>query len=252
MKREKAVVVADEYAHMEADILGVLGSFDEFGSILQQERNTIRRGQLNGLDITVKSYRKPNWFQGLVYRFLRPSKAKRSFLYATVLGNKGIGTAKPIAYIECYQGLGLTASYFVSEYVEHDFTIREVLRKEVDDKDSIIESFVAFTLKLHENEVVHLDHSPGNTLIKRDNGDYVFSIIDINRMKFSALNLSERLNNFVRLTNDKEDLERFASIYAKLTGSSLSMCLDKMRVLSAKRIQKVERKRRLKRLLKKN
>lgn len=250
MTETTRVIIAPQYQHLEAAIHETLANFDQFGKILQQERNTIRRGMLEDIDVTIKSFKKPTWIQGIIYGLFRPSKAKRSYEYATNLINKGIGTAKPIAYIEHYNGKALSHSFFISHFIEHDFTIREVLDDKIDDKQAIMESFVSFTATLHNNEVLHLDHSPGNTLIRKTDKEYHFSIIDINRMQFKELDLNERLNNFVRLTDKLEYLELFADTYARIENQDAKYCKQKMKEFMQIRERKVQRKKALKKLVK--
>ena len=163
---------------------------------------------------------------------------------------KSIGTAKAIAYIECYNGKRLSNSYFISHYVEHDFTIREVLKNQMDNKAVIFKGFVEFTFNLHNNDVLHLDHSPGNTLIKQTSNGYSYAIIDINRMHFKKLSVHERLKNFVRLTTDTSELSELISLYTDLTGENKHQCITYVKQLAKKRFRAVQRKKRLKKLLK--
>jgi hypothetical protein len=251
LKKRSTIVFAPQFKTLEHEVLKTIENFDEFGTILQQERNTIRRGNVGDEDITIKSFREPLWIQALIYGLFRPSKARRSFLYAEELEKRGIGTATPIAYVEHYNGPLLKSSYFVSRYIEHDFTIREVLNDKISPKDVVMQAFVEFTLKLHNNEVNHLDHSPGNTLIRKVEDEYQFSIIDINRMKFEKMDLRACMKNFVRLSRNWGDLGFFARSYAALTGNDVSVCESLMRSLMLARTKKVERKKRLKKMLKK-
>jgi len=249
LNTQETLVLTPEYEHLKSELLQTIKQFDQFGHVLQQERNTIRRGLIGGVDVTIKSYKKPNFLQGLIYGLLRPSKAKRSFLFARTLIQKFIGTAEPIAYVEHHQGKRLSSSYFVSRYVEHDFTIREVLKNQISDKATIFKGFVEFTLKLHNSNVLHLDHSPGNTLIRKTDNGYEYSIIDINRMRFKTLNLNERLKNFIRLTTHERDLEALIPIYADLINENKEKCLHQVKQLANKRRSAVNRKRKLKALL---
>jgi len=249
-KTEFKLAIAPAYRHLESELFSTLDTFDQFGEALQKGRNTIRRGTVDGLDITIKSFKRPASIQALIYGLFRPSKAKRSYEYAVKLTTKGIGTAEPIAYIEYYNGCRLAESYFISRYIEHDFTIREVLLNKVNDKAKVFQGFVDFTAKLHNSEVLHLDHSPGNTLIQKHDGHYDFSIIDINRMEFKTLNLEERLNNFVRLAANEDDLETLATLYATAENHDAAYCIEQMKAMSRKREKKMQFKRKLKKLIK--
>ena len=80
----------------------------------------------------------------------------------------------------------------------------------------MLNDFVLFTFKLHENGINFLDHSPGNTLVKFHNSSPIFYLIDLNRMKFEKMNFTKRIMNFRRLTNDKEVLKIISKEYARL------------------------------------
>jgi serine/threonine protein kinase len=109
-------------------------------------------------------------------------------------------TPKPIGYIEFYKFGLLDESYFVSEKFDYDFTIREpLLDINFPNKDEILKAFAKFTFELHEAGIFHFDYSPGNILIKKENDNFIFKIVDINRMKFFDLELNDRLKNFSKL-----------------------------------------------------
>ncbi len=64
------------------------------------------------------------------------------------------------------------------------------------DREEIIKKFVAFTYNLHKNCVYHKDYSAGNILVfKNDKNEYDFSLVDINRMEFKAIDLELGLDN---------------------------------------------------------
>ena len=126
-------------------------------------------------------------------------------------------TPKPIGYIEFYKFGLLDESYFVSEKFDYDFTIREpLLDINFPNKNEIFKAFAQFTFDLHENGIYHLDYSPGNILIKKENDNFIFKIVDINRMKFLNMDLEKRAKNFSKLWAKDEDLEFIAKEYAKI------------------------------------
>jgi hypothetical protein len=77
---------------------------------------------------------------------------------------------------------------------------------------------------MHEHEVLHLDFSPGNVLwdIKESEeksggtDDYCFSIVDINRMRFGAVNMEDGCRSFARLWEPKHFMELLIREYARL------------------------------------
>ena len=92
-------------------------------------------------------------------------------------------------------------SFYISEQLDSDLTFRD-LTQNVDypDHENILRAFTRFTNKLHNKGVLFLDHSPGNTLIKKKMDSYDFYLVDLNRMKFGNLSFDARISNFKRLT----------------------------------------------------
>ncbi|WP_369441175.1 hypothetical protein [Algibacter lectus] len=73
---------------------------------------------------------------------------------------------------------------------------------------------------MHEKEIHFLDHSPGNTLIKRNGDTYNFYLVDLNRMNFKTLDFDTRIKNFSRLTIHKSMVEVMSDEYAKCSGEN--------------------------------
>lgn len=189
--------------------------------VAKPARNAIKAFELNGERVTVKRFKVPNAINRLVYRFIRKSKAERSFTYANTLLDLGIGTPQPIAYFEETSAVSFLKSYYVCAYVDADFTFRELINDaSIPDVDQILREFTKFTFQLHENKVLFKDHSPGNTLIKRTPNGIEFYLVDLNRMDFKPLSFEERVHNFIRLTPKEDMVAVMSDEYAKLTGRS--------------------------------
>ena len=92
-----------------------------------QKRNTLKLFTINELTINIKSFRIPNIFNQVAYRFFRKSKAERSFNYALKLKSLGINTPDPIAYYEFTTFLLFKKSYYISKQLECDLTYRELI-----------------------------------------------------------------------------------------------------------------------------
>jgi len=211
-------VVHSKFEHLKTELEKLINNFDEVGEFVTQgERNVIKKVIIDGKTLNIKSFKKPSFFQGLVYQFLRKSKAKRSFEFASKLIEYSINTPYPIAYSEIFS-TGLKKSYYVSEHIDYDFDFRELIHNpKYPNRVEILKQFTAFSFKLHENNVNFLDHSPGNTLIKdRGDGRYDFYLIDLNRMRFEPLSLDERMRNLRRLWLSKTMINIIAAEYAKL------------------------------------
>ena len=220
--------IHSSYQHCQPLINNIETYFYNASDILHAERNEIRIVQFLDEDYVVKSFRIPNIINRFAYRYLRPSKAERSYEYSLLLGAEIC--PEPVAYIEAFQYGLLAHSYFISRHFNYDFTIRPVLDdRGFDDRSKILQEFTTFTYHLHQRGILHRDYSPGNILIKQQESGYEFKIIDVNRMQFKDLNLEDRLTNFARLMVDdatmKIMLDRYADIINKPPNEILAMAI---------------------------
>jgi hypothetical protein len=215
------------------------------------DRNTIKLFDLEGTILNVKSFKVPNIINKFVYRFFRKSKAQRSYEYALKLLDLGIGTPQPIAFYEFPKLLAFDKSYYISAHLDCDYTFRDLTKNfDLPDYENILRAFTRFTYKLHENNVLFLDHSPGNTLIKIVDNGYEFFLVDLNRMQFKPLNYYERIQNFARLTTHKSMIKIMSDEYAKCMDKKANDVYDLMWELTDKFQEKFHRKKRLKKKLK--
>lgn len=222
---------------LQAQLISIEEHFSSRGTLLHNQRNVIKQFVVHDdsltttatdapktINIVVKSFKIPTSIQGWIYAHWRPSKARRSFEYAKTLQSLGINTHRPLAYSETIKKGKLRESYFFSELIDHDFTIRDTLNQGDHADLDIIRQFTAFTYSLHKNNILHLDHSPGNTLVKQHHDGYRFAIVDINRMKFQPVNLYDGLKNFSRLSHNLTILQCIANCYAEYTQADPKLC----------------------------
>ena len=213
------------------------------------QRNIIKLFTVDGAAINIKSFKIPNLINKIAYKYFRKSKARRSFEYATNLLEKGIGTPQPIAFFENYSWLGLKESYYVSEHLQVELTFRELVEiPDYPEHATILRQFTRFSFNLHEKGIEFLDHSPGNTLIKKvSEKQYEFFLVDLNRMNFHAeMDVNMRMKNLSRLTPKKEMIEIMSDEYAKLYNKSFKEVFDTMWYYTCEFQEKYHRKRRLK------
>ncbi|GEQ85844.1 hypothetical protein ULMS_13520 [Patiriisocius marinistellae] len=221
MKVNNNLAINPAYSHLLGELVAVLQDFENQGEyVTKGERNVIKKATIQGVKLNIKKFKTPNFFQSLVYQFLRKSKAKRSFEYANILTKVGIKTPLPIAFLEQFR-FGLKESFYVSEHVEYDLDFRVLNHSpNYPERDEILRQMATFTFKLHENNINFLDHSPGNTLIKKtENNTFNFYLIDLNRMRFELMDLKKRMHNFRRLWLSKKMINVMAPVYAALVGS---------------------------------
>ncbi|QBN20213.1 lipopolysaccharide kinase InaA family protein [Flavobacterium nackdongense] len=239
----------------EREIIEIINNFNANGILFGDgQRNKIKLFELKGKTINIKSFKIPHLINKIAYKYFRKSKARRSFEYATTLLEKGIGTPQPIAYFENYDFIGLKDSYYVSEHLQCDLTYRELVEiPDFPDHETILRQFTQFSFDLHEKGIEFLDHSPGNTLIKKNaEGNYDFFLVDLNRMNFhNSMDFDSRMKNLSHLTPKKEMIAVMSNEYSKLyTTQSEAEIFEKMWFYTNDFQERFARKRRLKKKLK--
>jgi len=234
-----------DFSEFKDFLLHITSYFDtDTSKSIHKARNELKIIPYNNYSTVVKSFKIPHLLNRFIYTFFRDSKAKKSYEYSLKIGDF---TPKPIAYIEFYETGLLHKSYFISEEFAYDFTIREpLLDHNFPDKEAVFKAFASFTYKLHEKGILHKDYSPGNILIKKENGHYIFKIVDINRMEFKTLTENERLQNFDKLWAKDEDLTIIIKEYSKIAGFNEKEALQKALHFSQKLKDFKNMKKRLK------
>jgi hypothetical protein len=237
------------------EVLYFIENFSSTGILFGDgQRNKIKLFELEGKTINIKSFKIPHLINKIAYKYFRKSKARRSFEYATTLLEKGIGTPQPIAYFENQDFIGLKDSYYVSEHLDCDLTFRELVEiPDFPDHENILRQFTRFSFDLHEKGIEFLDHSPGNTLIKKNaEGNYDFFLVDLNRMNFhDSMDFDSRMKNLSHLTPKKEMIALMSNEYSKLyTAQSETKIFEKMWFYTNDFQERFAKKRRLKKKLK--
>lgn len=219
-----------KYSDLEETILSIPELFENSNEVIMKNRNTIKVIETEGLRLNVKSFKVPNIVNRFAYKYVRPSKAKRSFEYANKLLDKGINTPEPVAYLEYSNCLGLTNSYYISIQEDCDYTYRDIIGKDIEEIRDVLVDFTKFTYKIHEAGVYFIDHSPGNTLISEKENGYKYSLVDLNRTKFfnKPLDIELGIKNFYRLGSTPEMVNVMADEYARLRGVDQEMVRNKM------------------------
>ena len=244
-------VIAPYFNKYQTKLDQFISEFDlkgeQFG---ETSRNTIKLFDLNQAKVNVKAFKVPMIINRIIYGNIRKSKARRSFEFAKRLASLGIKSPKPIAYYE-YSTFGLFGkSYYVSEHLACDLTFRELTTDfNYPDHETILRAFTRFTYNLHQSGVNFLDHSPGNTLIVKQDSGYDFYLVDLYRMEFKHISLEERITNFAKLTTHKSLIEVMSDEYAKCTGESVKYIYDIMWKSTCDFQYRYHRKKRIKKRL---
>ena len=238
-----------------SDILNeIFVNFNFKGKILVNgQRNAIKLFEVEGITLNIKSFKRPNLINKIVYRYFRKSKARRSFEFASKLMEMQIGTPQPVAFFENYDFIGLKESYYACQHLENVFEFREIVQNEAfENRDFIIRKFTQFTFEMHEKGIEFLDHSPGNTLIRKNNdGSYSFFLVDLNRMQFhETIDFKTRMKNLSKITHKKDMIEVMSNEYAKLSNGDETTIFETMWGLTADFQYRFHRKKRIKKKLK--
>jgi hypothetical protein len=232
------------------EVLLLIQNFKSSGKLFGDgKRNIIKLFELDGITINIKSFKIPNLINKIAYKYFRKSKARRSFEFAALLLEKGIGTPQPIAYLENHSWIGLKDSYYVSEHLQCDLTYRELVEiPDYPDHENILRQFTRFSYNLHQKGIEFKDHSPGNTLIKKTtDGKYEFFLVDLNRMNFhQTMSFDLRMKNLCRLTPVKEMIAVMSNEYAKISGESEALIFETLWNKTTDFQEKFYRKKRLK------
>lgn len=243
-------VFHNKYQDFKLEIDSFITSFDTSGEGIKDARNTLKLFQLNDELVNIKSFKIPNFVNQIVYKFFRKGKAQRSFEYAEKLKELEIGTPQPIAYYENSSALLFKRSFYVSEQLEYDLTYRELIHDfNYPDHENILRAFTRFTFNLHEKSIHFLDHSPGNTLIRKVKDGYAFFLVDLNRMKFEPMNFEARMKNFARLSKFKNMIEIMSDEYALASREKYTKVHQAMLQSVNEFRDKIDRKKRLKKKL---
>ncbi|MEZ4795893.1 MAG: Kdo domain containing protein [Flavobacteriaceae bacterium] len=246
------LIIHKDFENYRNSLDDIIKNFDTKGITFgNQDRNSLKLFDFNSITINVKSFRIPNLINQIAYKFFRKSKAQRSFEYANKLKKLGIGTPQPIAYYLFEKPLLFSKSYYISQQQDCDLTFRELTTDlNYPDHENILRAFTRFTYGLHEKQVLFLDHSPGNTLIKKEENEYKFFLVDLNRMIFKPLDFNTRIKNFARLTIQESMVKIMSDEYAKCSGENYDQIFNLMWKETQAFQEKYHRKRRLKKRLK--
>ncbi|MGB5654768.1 MAG: lipopolysaccharide kinase, partial [Robiginitalea sp.] len=162
----KTFVVHPDYQTLKLQLQSAIDGFGKNPDFVTRgDRNVIKKVGIDGEYYNIKRFKTPGFLQGLVYQFLRKSKARRSFEYASRLIGLGVNTPFPVCYSEIFSA-GLKESYYISKHLEYNFDFRVLNHNpKWPNRNEILRQVAQFTFNLHENHINFLDHSPGNTLI---------------------------------------------------------------------------------------
>ncbi len=246
-------IVTPSFSSSESKIIKCIQDFSNSGEVfIEGKRNKIKLFKIESDTLNIKAFKVPSFLNSIIYKYFRKSKARRSYEYANQLLSLGIGTPMPIAYCEKTSLLGLKDSYYVSEHLVPDLTYRELVEvPDYPESEIIQRQFTHFCYELHQKGIEFKDHSPGNTLIKKnDKGTYDFFLVDLNRMAFhDTMSFELRMKNLCRLTPQEKMVALMSKEYAKASGESEEKIFTTLWELTETFQHNLARKKRIKKKL---
>ncbi|MDQ7042151.1 MAG: lipopolysaccharide kinase InaA family protein [Sulfurimonas sp.] len=240
-------ILNPKYTNFKDSLLNIKEIFKTSDDSIHKARNELKIIEINGIKCVVKSFKIPHIINRIAYTYFRDGKAKKSYLNAIELIQRGVQTPEPIGIIEFFEFGLLKESYYISIYEPYDFTIREVFHHKVEDVNEVLKQFAFFTYSIHQKGVWHVDYSLGNILITKEKDAFRFSLVDINRMEFKTIKDYEGLKNLNKFwAKNDEDLPYLAKEYAKCA----SLDEEKAIKTAVDTANELEKKTNLKRKLK--
>ena len=216
-----------DFSQLESFILSIPQLFENGeGKVVYKGRDELRSFEYEGLQIVVKSYRKPNIINRFVYGFIRPSKAKRAYDNALKLLEIGIGTPVPVAYINIRSFLLFDKSYFITLKSECSHVYSELFTKKFKEEELILREVGKVTATLHNNGMAHLDYGRGNILFEIADDKVKIELVDLNRMYFGTLDINSGCKNLERLPATPQMHKYLAEEYAKARKMNFEKCLE--------------------------
>lgn len=185
----------------------------EPASVMSSGRNNVvlvqgvevREGE--SVDLVVKSFGQPALWRNVCDKW-RATRARRSWSAAERLASHGVGTPRPVAWLDSWTGNRLTESYYVS-IREPDVTDlrREIIRLFREDPAcwkimNLLERIALSVRAMHRAGVIHRDLGNQNILLTPEvDGHWeAASFVDLNRARiFDELSEIQIARDFSRL-----------------------------------------------------
>jgi hypothetical protein len=224
--RKVKVVVNPKYQNVAKFVESLPSDFKGNGKIIYDSRNMLKEFDVEGMSLCVKRYHMPVLPNRIIYSFLRKPKALRAYEYSFLINEKGFESPESVGYVKEMSAGLMGLSYYVYRKTPYSHIMREMGNASLDECGNLAEAFAKYTAGLHDAGILHKDYSPGNILFDKVNGEYRFSLIDTNRMKFSdRVGMKEGCANFRRLWGKTPVFELMARTYARRRGFDEKQCV---------------------------
>ena len=229
----RSIDINPKYEHLRLFVESIPETMEAKGAYIYGGRRNliVKMTAPDGTELNVKRFQQPRWLNRLVYSTgIRQPKGRRAFEYPSRLQAKGIETPQAVAYIEDRNAAGLLQqSWFVSIQCPYSHLLYEMGNAAPEVYEPVAAALACFVAHMHDNEVLHLDFSPGNILWdykqQQDQQPISFSVVDINRMRFGPVSMADGCKSLVRLWGPKRFIGLLTKEYALRRGFPPDACL---------------------------
>lgn len=223
--RYRKTKVAEDYPQLFSFVDQLPFNFEQLGEQIFKNRNAIRRIVVEGEAFVVKEFCLPHRFNRFAYRWLRGSKAARSFRNARMFRAAGVGTPEPIGYCEAGGCLFIGKTYYVcrESQLTHDF---HDLRDDSPQLEAVLRAVGETTARLHENGWWHKDFSRGNVLWDSTPQGIAVELIDLNRLRIGMFSPEQGVLNLAPLRPPHAWRRPLVEAYAAARGAAAAPCLQ--------------------------
>ena len=199
------------------------------GELIHDGRNKLRLLTYQDVAYVVKQFHKPNFINQWVYGTLRKPKSQRAYENAIRLMQIGVGTPRPVGYINYRKGPRFADSYLVTLKSECPWRYDMLFHRHFDCQEEVLRAVGRLTACLHEHGIAHLDYGRGNILFAQSKDGIRLELVDLNRMRFGAVNMIDGCKNLRRLPATPQMHRWIAEEYAHARGFDADDCYDLMR-----------------------
>ncbi|WP_300729987.1 lipopolysaccharide kinase InaA family protein [uncultured Bacteroides sp.] len=226
----RTVVLDPQFKDLEEFMLSIPALFTENkGVVIHKGRNELRRIEYKGVEYVVKAFHRPNIINRFVYGVFRPSKAKRSYHYANIYREIGVGTPTPVGYMNIRKGLLFDRSYYVTLTSTCPYRYEDLFTHDFPYAEEVLRAIGRTTAVLHEHGYAHKDYGRANILFQQlEDGSIKLEIVDLNRMAVGPIDMKAGCKNFERLPATPEMHRLMAEEYAKARGFDAQKCFELM------------------------
>ena len=212
------------------------------GEVIYHGRNELRRMEYAGHSYVVKSFRRPNFINRLVYGRLRPSKAQRAYQNGLELLRIGVPNPQPIGYVEERAGLLFDKSFLITELSTCPYTWNDLFFQSFSCTEQVARAVGRLTAQLHEHGLAHLDYGRGNILFAVEDSGVRLELVDLNRMHHGPIDMKLGCKNLERLPATPEMHRWIAEEYAEARGFSADECFRLMQAYRSTQPGKIDDK----------